>query len=45
MESHRIFRDRVCLLTYRPGEMVVEADLAAEFNVSRTPARQEDDVR
>lgn len=40
MEIHRVLRDRICLLTYRPGELLVEAELAAEFNVSRTPVRQ-----
>ncbi|AYG71019.1 GntR family transcriptional regulator (plasmid) [Rhizobium sp. CCGE531] len=37
---HRVLRDRICLLQYRPGELLVETELAAEFKVSRTPIRQ-----
>ncbi|MDX1122501.1 GntR family transcriptional regulator [Sinorhizobium medicae] len=37
---HRVLRDRICLLRYRPGELLVETELAVEFNVSRTPIRQ-----
>lgn len=40
IEIHRVLRDRICLLQYRPGELLVETELAAEFNVSRTPVRQ-----
>lgn len=32
-------RDRICLLHYPPGTLLREADLAAEFGVSRTPIR------
>ena len=32
-------RDRICLREYPPGTVLREADLAAEFNVSRTPIR------
>jgi len=32
-------RDRICLRDYPPGTVLREADLAAEFNVSRTPIR------
>jgi len=39
-EIHRVLRDRICLLRYRPGELLVETELASEFNVSRTPIRQ-----
>lgn len=39
-EIHRVLRDRICLLRYRPGELLVETELAVEFNVSRTPIRQ-----
>ncbi|MGH0348274.1 GntR family transcriptional regulator [Sinorhizobium meliloti] len=39
-EIHRVLRDRICLLRYRPGELLVETELATEFNVSRTPIRQ-----
>ncbi|MBN9987627.1 MULTISPECIES: GntR family transcriptional regulator [Rhizobium] len=39
-EIHRVLRDRICLLRYRPGEFLVETELATEFNVSRTPIRQ-----
>jgi DNA-binding GntR family transcriptional regulator len=34
-----ILRDRICLLDYPPGMKLREADLAAEFGVSRTPIR------
>ena len=34
-----ILRNRICLLDYPPGTLLREADLAAEFNVSRTPIR------
>lgn len=33
-------RDRICLLEYAPGSLLREADLAAEFGVSRTPIRE-----
>lgn len=33
-------RDRICLLEYAPGERLSEEELAAEFNVSRTPIRR-----
>ncbi|MGE0118285.1 MAG: GntR family transcriptional regulator [Dongiaceae bacterium] len=33
-------RDRICLLEYRPLEHLSEEELAAEFNVSRTPIRR-----
>jgi DNA-binding GntR family transcriptional regulator len=32
-------RDRICLLDYPPGTILREAELAAEFGVSRTPIR------
>lgn len=35
----RTLRDRICLLDYPPGTVLREADLAAEFGVSRTPVR------
>ncbi len=35
----RILRDRICLLDYPPGTLLREAELAAEFGVSRTPIR------
>lgn len=34
-----IIRNRICLLDYPPGTILREADLAAEFSVSRTPMR------
>lgn len=34
-----ILRNRICLLDYPPGTVLREADLAAEFKVSRTPIR------
>jgi len=33
-------RDRICLLEYPPGTILREADIAAEFGVSRTPVRE-----
>ena len=39
-EIHRVLRDRICLLRYRPGELLGEIELAEEFGVSRTPVRQ-----
>lgn len=33
-------RRRICTLAYAPGEALKETELAAEFNVSRTPMRQ-----
>lgn len=32
-------RNRICLLDYPPGTVLREADIAAEFGVSRTPIR------
>lgn len=34
-----VLRERICLLDYPPGTVLREADLAAEFGVSRTPIR------
>lgn len=39
-EIHLVLRDRICLLRYRPGELLGETELAEEFGVSRTPVRQ-----
>ncbi|MEX0343353.1 MAG: GntR family transcriptional regulator [Rhizobiaceae bacterium] len=33
-------RERICLLEYKPGEIIKERDLAEEFGVSRTPLRR-----
>ncbi len=33
-------RDRICLLDYPPGMKLSEAELAAEFGISRTPLRR-----
>ncbi len=33
-------RERICLLDYKPGEIIKERDLAGEFKVSRTPLRR-----
>jgi DNA-binding GntR family transcriptional regulator len=37
---YRILRDRICTLIYPPGMRLSEEELAAEFNVSRTPVRR-----
>lgn len=39
-EIHETIRDRICLLEYAPGSLLREAELAAEFGVSRTPIRE-----
>ena len=33
-------RNRICLLTYPPGHLIRENELAQEFGISRTPVRQ-----
>jgi DNA-binding GntR family transcriptional regulator len=35
-----VLRERICLLDYRPGEIIKERELAEEFGVSRTPLRR-----
>ncbi|TMV05644.1 GntR family transcriptional regulator [Ruegeria sediminis] len=37
---HHEIRQRICLLDYPPGEKLSEAELAAEFGISRTPLRR-----
>jgi DNA-binding GntR family transcriptional regulator len=37
---HDLLRDRICSLEYRPGHMLRENDVSAEFSVSRTPVRE-----
>jgi DNA-binding GntR family transcriptional regulator len=39
-ELHGILRERICMLTYPPGMTLSESELAAEFEVSRTPIRR-----
>jgi len=39
-DIHVTVRDRICLLEYPPGSLLREAELAAEFGVSRTPVRE-----
>ncbi|WP_425482676.1 GntR family transcriptional regulator [Chelativorans xinjiangense] len=39
-DIHRALRERICLLRYPPGTLLVETTLANEFQVSRTPIRQ-----
>jgi DNA-binding GntR family transcriptional regulator len=39
MDIFETLRDRICLLDYPPGTVLREAELAAEFGVSRTPIR------
>lgn len=36
---YETLRDRICLLQYPPGAILKEAEIAAEFGVSRTPIR------
>src|SRR5262249_22953914 len=40
VDIYRVLRDRICLLRYPPGTLLVETELAREFEVSRTPIRQ-----
>jgi DNA-binding GntR family transcriptional regulator len=37
---YRALRDRICLLDYPPGARLSEEELAAEFEISRTPLRK-----
>ncbi|MEH6579336.1 MAG: GntR family transcriptional regulator [Amphritea sp.] len=37
---HDLIRERICLLTYAPGSILREAQLAEEFGCSRTPIRE-----
>lgn len=37
---HDTLRDRICLLEYRPGDVIHEGELAEEFGTSRTPIRE-----
>ncbi|MET2832847.1 GntR family transcriptional regulator [Mesorhizobium shangrilense] len=37
---HGTLRNRIIMLTYPPGMLLKEAEMAAEFGVSRTPIRQ-----
>lgn len=39
-QIYREVRERICLLTYPPGEKLREEALAAEFGVSRSPIRR-----
>ncbi|MEM9104041.1 MAG: GntR family transcriptional regulator [Pseudomonadota bacterium] len=38
-DLQRIILERICFLDYKPGDQLKEAELAAEFGVSRTPLR------
>lgn len=40
MQVYEEIRRRICLLTYPPGMIMKETELAAEFGVSRTPIRE-----
>lgn len=35
-----VLKERICLLDYAPGQRLSEAELAAEFGISRTPLRK-----
>jgi DNA-binding GntR family transcriptional regulator len=37
---YETLRERICLLDYKPGEIIRERNLAAEFGISRTPLRR-----
>jgi DNA-binding GntR family transcriptional regulator len=37
---HNTLRERICLLTYPPGSLLREVQLAEEFHCSRTPIRE-----
>ncbi len=37
---YKQIRERICLLQYPPGTILSETELAAEFEVSRTPVRR-----
>ncbi len=39
-EIYDAIRRRICLLTYEPGKLLKETELAVEFGVSRTPIRE-----
>jgi DNA-binding GntR family transcriptional regulator len=39
-DIYRELRERICRLRYPPGTVLVETELAAEFDVSRTPIRE-----
>ena len=38
-DLQQIILERICFLDYKPGDQLKEAELAAEFGVSRTPLR------
>ncbi len=40
LQIYEELRERICLLDYKPGTILKERDLAAEFGVSRTPIRR-----
>ena len=40
LDIYQTIRDRILFLRYRPGEILKEKDLAAEFGVSKTPLRE-----
>ncbi len=39
-DIYAALRERICLLRYPPGTLLVETELANDFEVSRTPVRQ-----
>jgi DNA-binding GntR family transcriptional regulator len=40
VEIQRQLLERICMLRYKAGDLLKEADLAREFGVSRTPVRE-----
>ncbi|MDF1856330.1 GntR family transcriptional regulator [Pseudooceanicola sp.] len=37
---HRVMRERICLLDWPPGSRLSEAEIAADYGMSRTPIRR-----
>ena len=39
-QIYNVLRDRIVYLTYKPGQILNEQEIAAEFAISRTPVRE-----